>query len=408
MSFWEVRVRVQRLKTAINEQDRHFHRISIVFSINMKGSTGHRVNNDELLVKCEAVAQKKHNIPFHLCSKEIQASIQDEIERPPPNLGFEIDLTYIPTNEQPIISLKGRKVLSVGNLMGIVSKSGTGKSQLCEAIASKWVDAEADAFGFDVQHPDNKYDALYIDTERSRNDSHRGYMRIAKRINDNYVMGNNIHNLKYISFKCIPTVDERKKAVECLLNTDSIGLLIIDGITDLMLSVNDEDKSIELLNWLTALADTKDLAVLMTIHSSPSSVEDKPRGHIGSEIYRRAESMWKLTSDGDVKILHTDFGFGKVRNDYNLLETYFTWDDDKKMFVSCDYTPETKTKKINYDHIFSEAFGTAMLLTHSELCNKIVEVDGVSLPTAKRRIRDGAEMQKIIKDDYGNYRRVSA
>ncbi len=117
--------------------------------------------------------------------------------------------------------------------------------------------------------------------------------------------------------------------------------------------------------------------------------------------------MWKLSSDQDTKILATDFSFGKVRNDYNLLETYFTWDDEKKMFVGCDYTPKTKTKRIDYEQIFSDAFGSDMLLTYNQLCEKIMEATSVSLPTAKRRIKEGIELERIIKDVNGNYRMVS-
>ena len=73
---------------------------------------------------------------------------------------------------------------------------------------------------------------------------------------------------------------ERINAIDHLIKTNPIGLLIIDGVTDLMLSVNDEDKAIELLLWLTALADNNDLAVLVTIHSSPSSAEAKEQRHV--------------------------------------------------------------------------------------------------------------------------------
>jgi len=355
----------------------------------------------------EMAAQQKYNRPFHTLSHPEIDVIVEELTKPPPNLGFEIDLSYEPENERPIITLNDKKVLSIGNLMGVVSKSGTGKSQLCEAIISRWVDPEADAFGFSLQHPDNRNTCLYVDTERSRNDSHRGFMRIVRRINERYIQDNKIKNLIYRSFKGIPTVEERQTAIESIIKNYPVGLMIIDGITDLMLSVNDEDKAIQLLNWLTALIDTNDLATLLTIHSSPSSAEDKPRGHIGSEIYRRSESMWKLTSDKDIKILQTDFSFGKVRNDYNLLETYFTWDDETKMFISCDYTPEAHKKKIDYRQIFSDAFGSDLILSYSELVNRIIDAEDVSLRTAKRRINDGLEMQRIIKDANNNYRQVS-
>ena len=73
------------------------------------------------------------------------------------------------------------------------------------------------------------------------------------------------------------------------LKGKKIGLVIIDGIADLVLTVNDEESSKEITDRIMKLTVMYDCHIFTIIHSNPNS--DKPTGHLGSHLERKAETQ---------------------------------------------------------------------------------------------------------------------
>ncbi len=84
------------------------------------------------------------------------------------------------------------------------------------------------------------------------------------------------------------------------------------------------------------MANEHGFTAILTIHSNPSQEgSNKARGHLGSELLRRSETVFKLEHDRtiDQRTLTTSFSLGKNQS-ADVAETYFSWDDDKGMFTS--------------------------------------------------------------------------
>ena len=66
----------------------------------------------------------------------------------------------------------------------------------------------------------------------------------------------------------------------------------------------------------------------------------KGRGHAGSELHRKAESIFKLSRDleTDIRLLTCE----KNRNAADTLTTAFKWSDAAGMFISTDERPKAK------------------------------------------------------------------
>jgi hypothetical protein len=184
---------------------------------------------------------------------------------------------------------------------------------------------------------------------------------------------------------------------------------VIDGITDLMNNTNDEAESKKLITWLLAKANEHSFGLIITIHKNPKDTTDKPRGHIGSEAHRKSESMFSIRrapNDKDIRLITTDFEHGKNRNGYDILETAFTWNEEKGMFTGCEYVPPPSGKQIDYATLASSAFESDLILTYSELKKQLHKIEGKSLSTARDRIKDLTELDYIRKDENGNYRLI--
>jgi len=260
---------------------------------------------------------------------------------------FEMTTSYVPKTETDIVTLNGVSVLSNGNLMVIVSPAGSGKTNICEAIASSGINRFTDTFGFETFITGSDK-ILYIDTERTHNDIAKGYKRIQNRAKlhqreDNYE-GDRIRQLHVRSYKHLDSIDDY---IKHLWHHAEQGyrLIIIDQIADFLNSINDEKEAKKLIKNIEKILAKYDCAILVTIHPNPHDKEYKARGHIGSMLQQKAESVFAcFKADNDTRVVTTNFYHGKVRNAYDKVETAFMWDDDKKMFVSAELNENLKQK----------------------------------------------------------------
>ncbi len=93
-----------------------------------------------------------------------------------------------------------------------------------------------------------------------------------------------------------------------LENMPDVGLLVIDGIRDLMYDINSPSESTELINLLMRWSSGYNLHIHTVLHLNKG--DDITRGHIGTELNNKAENrpaITKSTQDGnisEVKAMH--------------------------------------------------------------------------------------------------------
>lgn len=257
-----------------------------------------------------------------------------------------ISLTEQADKERHLLKLGQRIVLNRQELMCLVARPGAGKSRTCEAVAAGWLNKEADALGFHFMHTQGKL--LYIDTERSRNDCIIGMKTIRKRVGEAQELyeGTMFKNMVMFNFKEISDRKERQRRLKRLLDSDEFGMVILDGSTDFIYDPNDAEEGNKFIDYLVKIAVEKNLGILNTIHDNPGqSSAGKARGHFGSELLRKSQSVLYLKKDGDSseKIITTQFDYGKNRDDKDDAEGRMKWSDEMKMFVSA-------TKELDKHH----------------------------------------------------------
>jgi hypothetical protein len=81
----------------------------------------------------------------------------------------------------------------------------------------------------------------------------------------------------------------------------NIGLITVDGAADILESVNDLDISNKIVQGLMKWSSVSNSHLCTVLHRNHNS--DKPTGHLGSAIMKKAETVAFVTKDGDkVKI----------------------------------------------------------------------------------------------------------
>lgn len=305
------------------------------------------------------------------------------------------------------MSFGGTGVLKPGNVLTIVAHIGLGKSQTMESIVSSYLNPYTDNLGIRVEGI--QAPLLWIDGERTKDDIRIGFDRIKKRIriedNADLIAGDrfkNVHCHPFITYPHIPTRVMELQRLVCEL---SPGLVLLDGAADFVRDVNNVEETTDFVALLVALANTHSFAVACSIHPNPGQGQDsKPRGWLGSELLRKSESILLLKrapDNRDVRILTMDFGHGKNRNAADNLEHAFSWNNEHRMFTSCNYAaPARPVKADEQQSVFSSLLSDNKQLTYGELVKAIIET-GRSESTAKRWIRESQLIEKNpINDKY--------
>ena len=71
----------------------------------------------------------------------------------------------------------------------------------------------------------------------------------------------------------------------------------VDGIRDLILDFNDLKEASNLINWLMMLIDKYNCHICNIIHVNKA--DSNPRGHLGTEIVNKCETVIKVEKNTD-------------------------------------------------------------------------------------------------------------
>ncbi len=226
-------------------------------------------------------------------------------------------------NEAPFILEYG--------ISAIIAPEGTAKSYLVEMLIETFLSKRATGFEFiqDVQH------IYYFDGERPKPIF---YDRLRKCIIRSGINANPT-NASLYDLSAI----EPPKRLEYILNYgyEENSLIIIDGIGDLSYEVNDEKTANQIVSDLSIMLKRKNCALVTTLHVNPKS--DKARGHLGSELQRRANVvlyMNRIDTDAiEVKTKKSNFAH---------TSTLISWCKESHCFV---HAPNLELGAMTYDKI---------------------------------------------------------
>ena len=138
--------------------------------------------------------------------------------------------------------------------------------------------------------PENKNVGIYFDTEQSKYHVQMLLQRICKLLGI-AVPGNVLvyHLRKY-------TPLERLQLIEyAIYNTPNLGYVVIDGIRDLVTSINDEDQATAITTKLMKWTEEKDIHIMAVLHQNKG--DNNARGHLGAELVNKAETVLSIAKD---------------------------------------------------------------------------------------------------------------
>ena len=318
----------------------------------------------------------------------------------------EVDFNNPPPVAQMVVSVNDVPLGTQGNILCITGGEGTGKSNYVTALIAGAIgqsdnnkDKVMDTLGVSVCENSKRKAILFYDTEQSEVQTYKNITNLLRRCGRETMP-------EYLKAYCLTGMSRKERLQAIIQSMDKfhyqfrgIHMVVIDGIADLIKGANDETESIAVVEELYRLTGIYNTCIVTILHFIPSGL--KLRGHLGSELQRRAAAILLIEKDTDpsvsvVKAL-------KVRDgsplDVPIMQ--FAWDKDAGMHVYLGEKPKEEKEKRKEDELVAVArdiFGRQDFITYVDLAEQIQAILDVKERTAKSYIKFMREKEIIRKD----------
>lgn len=139
---------------------------------------------------------------------------------------------------------------------------------------------------------------MYVDTEQSRFHCHTVLERILRLAGLPTKTDN--ENLDFICLREYTPAVRIEVIDYALRQNKGYGLVIIDGIRDLMLDINSTGESVEVINKMMEWSSRYDLHIHCVLHLNKG--DNNVRGHIGTEMSNKAETVLVISKAMTIRV----------------------------------------------------------------------------------------------------------
>ena len=196
-------------------------------------------------------------------------------------------------------------IATFGNFSASTGKAKSKKTFNISAMVAAAV-TNSTVLNYRACLPEGKRNILYFDTEQSKFHCHSVLERIYKlsglslKEDDPRLMFWGLR--EYTPKLRIAVIDY------ALRKYDEVGLVIIDGLRDLMYDINNGKEATDVMTVLMAWTSVYELHIHTVLHLNKN--DNNPRGHIGTELENKAETVLVISKNtmnnsvSEVKPMH--------------------------------------------------------------------------------------------------------
>ena len=194
----------------------------------------------------------------------------------------------------PVVLQAGEAIIgTLGNFSVSTGKAKAKKTFNVSAIVAAAL-INGKVLEYQASFPESKRNILYFDTEQSPYHCQLVMQRIL------WLAGLPIDRdpelLRFSHLRAIADPNERREIIRhAIYNTPNVGLVVIDGIRDLMLDINNSTEATKLVGDLMQWTSEQNIHIQTVLHLNKG--DDNARGHIGTELNNKAETVLQIARD---------------------------------------------------------------------------------------------------------------
>jgi hypothetical protein len=190
---------------------------------------------------------------------------------------------------------KAYKLAGPGMIVGVVGPQKSSKTSIVAAITASAISQREQpilSFGMDIEGKK----AVYFDTEQSAYFYQRTQEMI-HRMAGLYANSDKYHayHLRRLS------ADQRLRGIDLeLAGRKDLGLIVIDGLVDLLVNFNSETESARVMEYLLKWSDETKAMIVTVLHLTKA--DGFMRGHLGTALQNKYDAGIQVNKDGEDSI----------------------------------------------------------------------------------------------------------
>lgn len=243
---------------------------------------------------------------------------------------------------------------TLGDFSLIIGKAKSRKSFFINIAISTAISDDVILNVFTSYLPPNQKIVLYFDTEQSKYYVQKALKRICKQVNIAEPPNLNVYGLRSLS------PQERLAVIDYAINNEpNLGFVVIDGIKDLVTSINDEEQATMISSKLLKWTEQRNIHIVTVLHQNKS--DTNARGHIGTELINKAETVLSITKaegDNNISIVEPQ----QCRN-IEPEKFAFEINEDGLPIIAENFELRTESKNNKFDILELEDYKKYKLLT---------------------------------------------
>lgn len=162
-----------------------------------------------------------------------------------------------------ILKANGTVVGTLGNFSASIGKAKSKKTFNVSAIVAAAL-KNGTVLLYSAELPKDKRKILYVDTEQS-------------------------------PYHCLKVMERIAAVEQAIYNTPELGLVVIDGIRDMVYDINSPGESTRIISKLMQWTDDRQIHIHTILHQNKG--DENARGHIGTELNNKAETVLLVEKD---------------------------------------------------------------------------------------------------------------
>ncbi|GHB45663.1 AAA family ATPase [Mongoliitalea lutea] len=261
-------------------------------------------------------------------------------------------------------------ISTLGNFSLIIGKAKSKKTFSLSLFLSALVANKTLSGKFKGYLPNDKTKVVFFDTEQSRKHVQSFYHRVCR-------LSSIEEPVNFETF-CLRrhTPQERLEIIDFYINSEpDLGFVAIDGIRDLVTSINDEEEATKIASHLLRWTEERNIHIITVLHQNKG--DENARGHLGTELVNKAETVLSVSldrQDRKISIVEPEFCrdrepdvFAFTVNENGLPELVGDWkkpDIKSKKTMAPNEISEDDHKKILkqiFDDLGDEVKGSEVL-----------------------------------------------
>lgn len=194
---------------------------------------------------------------------------------------------------QPEVLKVGDAVIgTLGNFSAAIGKAKSKKTFNCSAIVAAAINNDC-VLNYIADFPEGKRKILYIDTEQGASHCLTVLQRIHKLAELSTDM--DCENLEFLALRKYSPEDRTAIIEYAITHTEGLGLVVIDGIRDLVYDINNPTEATNIISKLMQWTDEYQIHIHVILHQNKG--DENARGHLGTELINKAETIIQIEKD---------------------------------------------------------------------------------------------------------------